>query len=353
MIVRDEEALLARCLNSIRDVVDEIIIVDTGSKDGTKEIAKAYTDKIYDFKWEDDFAAARNFSFAKATKDYTLWLDADDIVSPQDRSAFMVLKETLDSNVDIVMMKYHLTPIGGHKIIASLDRERLVKTEREFRWVNPVHEYIACQGVSIKVDIGIIHQKIKLPTRRNLEIFEKYRAAGNILDQRSLFYYARELFKWGEAEKAMAYYEEFLQTTGEMASKYLDSCIDMSQYYEAKGDLANSLKSLIRFFEKEGPRAEICCKLGYYYKDRGDYEKAISWFKIAPYTYQSEYLGKIMHDYWHYIPYMELCACYYKLGKIDEAIQYNEEAAKYAPRDEKVLYNRCFLGNIQWQNAQR
>ena len=60
MIVKNEEKVLARCLDSIADLMDEIIIVDTGSSDNTKEIAKKYTDKIYDFAWIDDFSAARN-----------------------------------------------------------------------------------------------------------------------------------------------------------------------------------------------------------------------------------------------------------------------------------------------------
>ena len=58
MIVRDEEKVLGRCLDSVRELADEIIIVDTGSRDRTKEIAGKYTDKIYDFRWEDDFSAA-------------------------------------------------------------------------------------------------------------------------------------------------------------------------------------------------------------------------------------------------------------------------------------------------------
>ena len=85
MIVRNEEAVLARCLDSIRDEVDEIIIVDTGSSDNTKEIAARYTDKIYDFKWIDDFAAARNFSFSKATMEFAMWLDADDVLTSTDK----------------------------------------------------------------------------------------------------------------------------------------------------------------------------------------------------------------------------------------------------------------------------
>ena len=67
MIVKNEEQVLARCLDSVADLMDEIIIVDTGSTDRTKEIAARYTDQIYDFAWIGDFSAARNFSFSKAT----------------------------------------------------------------------------------------------------------------------------------------------------------------------------------------------------------------------------------------------------------------------------------------------
>ena len=77
MIVKNEEEVLARCLDSLKGLMDEIIIVDTGSTDNTKEIARKYTDLVYDFSWCDDFAAARNFSFSKATKDYIYAPDAD------------------------------------------------------------------------------------------------------------------------------------------------------------------------------------------------------------------------------------------------------------------------------------
>ena len=68
MIVRQEEKALARCLEGIADAVEEIVIVDMGSTDRTKEIARQFTDKIYDFPWMDDFAAARNFAFSKGTE---------------------------------------------------------------------------------------------------------------------------------------------------------------------------------------------------------------------------------------------------------------------------------------------
>ena len=85
MIVRDEEDVLGRCLESVYDLVDEIVIVDTGSQDGTKEIAAAYTERIFDFTWIDDFAAARNAAFAKASCAYCMWLDADDVLLAADQ----------------------------------------------------------------------------------------------------------------------------------------------------------------------------------------------------------------------------------------------------------------------------
>ena len=106
MIVKNEEDVLNNCLSTVYDLVDEIIIVDTGSTDKTKEIASKYTNKIYDFKWVDDFAKARNFSFEKATKDYILWLDADDIILEEDRQKFKNFKPTIDGTIPVYSLIY-------------------------------------------------------------------------------------------------------------------------------------------------------------------------------------------------------------------------------------------------------
>ncbi|HRY91130.1 MAG TPA: glycosyltransferase, partial [Candidatus Gracilibacteria bacterium] len=74
IIARNEQDNIARALKSLLSFCDEIILVDTGSTDKTKEIALNYTDKIFDFKWVDDFSAARNFALSKCTGDWIIYL---------------------------------------------------------------------------------------------------------------------------------------------------------------------------------------------------------------------------------------------------------------------------------------
>ena len=102
MIVKNEERILARCLDSVAELMDEIVIVDTGSTDRTKEIAARYTDKIYDFQWIHDFSAARNFAFSKASMEYIYSADADEVLSEENRERFRILKENLLPEIELV-----------------------------------------------------------------------------------------------------------------------------------------------------------------------------------------------------------------------------------------------------------
>ena len=84
MIVRDEEAFLPNCLQSIHATVDEIVVVDTGSRDATKAVARRFGARVFDFAWRDDFAARRNHAIDQATGDWILYIDADERLRPID-----------------------------------------------------------------------------------------------------------------------------------------------------------------------------------------------------------------------------------------------------------------------------
>ena len=106
MIVKNEEKLLGRCLNCLKEIADEIIIVDTGSTDNTKKVAAEYTDRIYDFSWTGSFSDARNFSFSKATKDYIYAADADEVLDDENQKQFLLLKQAMLPEIEIVQMWY-------------------------------------------------------------------------------------------------------------------------------------------------------------------------------------------------------------------------------------------------------
>ena len=89
MIVKNEEIHIARCLESIAELVEEIIVIDTGSTDRTAEIASTYTSNVYSYLWKDDFSDARNYSFSKASMDYCMWMDADDILEETEKEKEM------------------------------------------------------------------------------------------------------------------------------------------------------------------------------------------------------------------------------------------------------------------------
>ena len=135
MIVRQEEKALERCLEGIADAVEEIVIVDMGSTDRTKEIARQFTDKIYDFPWVDDFAAARNFAFSKGTGEYLLWMDAEDILPSGEKEKLLALKADLQENpCDMVMMLFDRGVDEGGRTKFSCYRERLVRRCPQARW---------------------------------------------------------------------------------------------------------------------------------------------------------------------------------------------------------------------------
>lgn len=345
MIVKNEQETLARCLESVKAAVDEIIIVDTGSTDATKQIAAQYTDKVYDFPWIDDFSAARNYSYSLATKDYIMWLDADDILEPDQRDNIVTLKNTLDPRVDIVMMKYIAATDAQGRPSFWYYRERLSRRSGNYKWFEPVHEYLALAGNIINADISIKHAKMHPAVPgRNLSIYEKILQSNGALSPRGLYYFARELKDNEQYQRAIDHYCIFLDTRRGWVEDNIGACVDIAKCYTVLGERENALFALLRSFQFAAPRAEACCRIGYHFKDAGDYNTAIFWFTLAEQLDKPDNTWSFVeNDYLGYIPCVELCVCYDKLGKRDMAVLYNERAAQYKPDDPAVLYNREYF----------
>lgn len=191
MIAKNEESVLKRCLDSYSGLFDEIIIVDTGSTDNTKNIAAGYTDKIYDFEWTGDFSEARNFAFSKASCDYIFSADADEVLDDYNRNLFMRLKSVLLPEIDIVQMKYvncsHNTVYNSKKEL----RPKLYKRLRTFTWISPIHETVRLQPVIFDSDIEILHMPQSSHSKRDFSIFKNQLIMGRILKIMFLECFAR------------------------------------------------------------------------------------------------------------------------------------------------------------------
>lgn len=348
MIVKNEEKVLERCLLSARDIADEIIIVDTGSSDSTKDIAKKFTDKIYDFKWINDFSKARNYSFSKANMEYILWLDADDVILEEDKNKFINLKNNLDSNIDMIMMKYNVGFDEYGNVNFSYYRERLLKREKNFKWISPIHEVISPSGNIFYSDICITHKKEDFSySRRNLEIFEDMLSKGITLDQRQMYYYSRELMYHEEYEKAIENFNIFLKNENAWIENKINACLDLANCYKSMNLDDMYISSLLRSFEYDAPRAEICTSLGIYFLNKEKYNIAIYWLKAALNIKPNLESGAfVLMDYYNYIPYMNLCVCYDKLGNLKLANEYNEMAGKIKPDSPQYLNNKKYFENL-------
>lgn len=199
MIVKNEEKILRRCLDSVADLVDEIIIVDTGSTDGTKSIAAEYTESVFDFEWTGDFSAARNFAFSRAAKEYIYSADADEVLDEENRRRFLHLKESLLPEIEIVQMKY------GNQLqfntVYNYDEEyrpKLFKRLREFVWEAPIHETVRLTPTVYDSDIVIRHLPESSHAGRDLASFRRHCAEGCRLPKRLHNMYARELLLAGD-----------------------------------------------------------------------------------------------------------------------------------------------------------
>jgi tetratricopeptide (TPR) repeat protein len=349
MIVKNEEAVLARCLSSVSAAVDEIVIVDTGSTDHTKDIAYGFTDRVYDFAWIDDFSAARNFAFSKATTDYLLWLDADDVLERKDLKKLLDLKSKLSAEIDVVYMKYDVAFDENRRPTFSYYRERLIRRCEKAVWLEPVHEAIVPFGKTLYSDIAVTHKKP--PSResggRNLAIIENQLSQGKQLSPRLCYYYARELMQHREYERAAAVFEALIETPEAWSVHKISACRELYQCKQKGYKKENAVAILYRSFAFGPPEAEILCDIGQHFLDENNPAAAEFWYLAALSKRPDPHaLSFVETEYYDFIPLMQLCVIYDRMGNQKLAAEYNEKAGRIKPNSPAYLHNKQYFSNF-------
>lgn len=336
MIVKDEEKVLDKCLSSISSIVDEIIIVDTGSSDNTIEICKKYTHKIYAFKWINDFSKARNYSLSKATCDYILWLDADDYLTKDNIEKIKKLKKELTDNVDMYYFLYDF-----NKEYVPFYRERLFKNNGKYKFQGKIHEAIKPSGKIVYSDIIITQQeKHIIDVSRNLKIYQMMDKKE--FTERDYYYYGKELYRNKKYKKSIVYLKKFISFENIYVEDAIDACYTLYLISIITSNNRNAIQYLYKTFLYDLPRANVLCELGNTYLNTNEIEKAIYYYKLAL-NCDKSHKGFVLKDYFGYIPSIQLCICYDKLSDYEKAYEYNELANTYKNNEMVYNHNKKYL----------
>ncbi len=344
MIVKNEEKVLARCLDSAKQFVDEIIIVDTGSTDKTLDIAKRYTNKVYSFEWTQDFAKARNFAISKATCEFVMWLDADDVITKDNLQKLLILKQNLI--FDTYMLKYQIGFDENGNCTFEYYRERIFRRCDKANFKGFIHEAVVPFGKISYEDIAITHKSIKTEKskNRNLKIYQYHLKNGAKLSARETFYYARELYFNSYYKKTIEVLKKYLKMNNKFLPNIIDAHILISDCYLKLNDVNLAKKWLFDSFLYSTPNAIINCKLGNIFVLQKDYKSAIYYYMSALICQKDIESGAfIENDYYDFLPFLQLSFCYYNIGDYNNFEKYHNLAKAIKPTDKSILHNEQFI----------
>lgn len=350
MIVKDEEAVLARCLDCLSGIADEIVVADTGSSDRTPEIAARYTDKVFRFPWDGNFSAARNFVFSKASLDYIYSADADEVIDSENRRKFLLLKQDLPPEVEIVQMKYaNQLQYNTAYNFNSEYRPKLFRRLRPFRWIDPVHETVDLEPRVFNSDITVIHKPQSLHAPRDFSLPERAAQKGP-LSPRLNRMYAKELFISGtraDFTAAFPYFESMLHDENRSVEEVRIAQCVTARCARLRGDAVLLFKTALKNVIAD-PCSEVCCELGGYFRETGDWEEAATWYYTAAFGAQSELDVHSSGD----VPLNRLSECYRQLGYPAEAEKYKKQAERWAPPEAENSPESAAVPKKDYQNVE-
>lgn len=354
MIVKNEDQVLGRVLSQVKQLCDEMIVVDTGSTDNTVAVAQSFGATVHHFEWIDDFAAARNAAFSHCTGDWILWLDADDVVPEASLQKLLQLKGTeLNADWDAVTCDYHIAFAPDGKCMVSLPRERLIRKACGGSWQFPIHEgYVLPEGAKCleRLDITIEHHKpavyVERSSHRNLDMLAKLIAQGD-QSPRTWYYYGKELKHHQRLEEALhAFAMHMTLNLTDLAPRYQA----MHQGMLCLMELERSEEAEewgLRALQTDSSRAEALTELGVIYFRRGRYAQAIPLLTGATACKKPSY-GSILEENYSWRPYHYLSLCYEGIGDYQKAIEMALAAYPTIPDKQVIRDNiQCFVSKMR------
>lgn len=347
VICKNEEKNIVNLLESVKgDLFDEVVITDTGSTDKTLPTLAEYqkSNKFKSFKtehfpWVHDFSAARNYSFSKATSEYIMWLDSDDVILAEDYKKLVKLKETLN-NAPIWLCKYEYAHDEFGKSICSFYRERIVRRDLNLQWQEPIHEYLPLVAHYIKTDIEVHHYKIHVSSQRNITLLEKI-VEKNPNAARNVFYLGKEYFDCGQTDKGYETLCRFVEMPDAWSENKFSAYVRMSSYRKNRKEFSGAFQHAHQAVAVDPLKAEVYCLLGDLCMEQRNLLGATHWYTIASNMGRSEdSLDVVEPKYYTWLPHLQLCLIYNERGDVSKAAIHNEIALTFRAEDPRLLNNK-------------
>jgi glycosyltransferase involved in cell wall biosynthesis/Flp pilus assembly protein TadD len=292
MIVKNEEHNLPDCLNSVRDLVDEMIVVDTGSSDRTKEVAAELGARVFEFPWVDSFAAARNESLRHATGDWVLWMDADDRVDGANRDALRRLFASLTFEPAAYVLKCRCPGAEPGASPTLVDHVRLFRNDPRLSWKYRVHEQIlpALRAAGIPVrwaPVTVTHLGYADAAHRERKLQRDLRLL-RIEEQEQpdepfvLFNLGSVMVEVGRPEEALGYLRRSLAQSSPKDSIVRKLYALIAQCHRTLGRQAEALQACVAGRAHYPDDAELLFVEGVLRQEQGDWSGAVaSWQRLV------------------------------------------------------------------------
>lgn len=291
MIVKNEEKNLPRALASVKNVVDEIIIVDTGSTDRTVEIAQSMGAKVYFFEWCDDFSAARNESLRYATKDWILIMDADDEMNEEDLKKLKLLLRVTDYTAFELMVKSYLSRAENQEEICYLTR--VFRNQPTIRFQNKIHETVNPAILKTGGKIGrlkqivIFHRGYEDPVKKSWKVHQRNlkilldEHKENPDDLQVLCYLGMTFVGQGRIEEAKEILSRVVRLSREknVHGTFIVAKVGLAQIALAENDLSRAIEYLDECLEKDSHFPDAYYWLGRVFHKMGDYKESLKKFQ--------------------------------------------------------------------------
>jgi glycosyltransferase involved in cell wall biosynthesis len=346
MIVRNEERTIGRCLESIRDHVDEIVVVDTGSQDRTKEVAAAFTEHVHDLPWPGHFAQARQFSFQHAKGDWVFWIDADDVVIGANH-----IRDELASAppaVDGFCWRYAFARDVHGNVTAELWRERCVRNNGTFHWEGRVHEVLVSPQPAVmrNSDSVQVHHcrdpERDVDPRRNLMLLEEEYLLQAEPEPRLLLYLGNEHADLGEGDLAIDFLQRYVGASTWKEEKYF-ALLRIADLFRRKGlyDLARDTGNKAAALLPQWPLAYFSlAETAYFLKD---WRRLVTWVGLGRRLPPPDTVCCFSRLDLNYRWIISYANALYQLGQVEEALSWTQAALTICPDDASHLANCAFL----------